>query len=134
MKIFIVGAGEVGVHIASSLARENHDLVIIERDAKKVARLQSSMDILAVAGDGCDPALLRANGVKGADLFFAVSNDDSANLLAALTARSLGAQKCVVRLGNPSLNSRKLDRVNFDWDDIHYYHTSEPVENESSAE
>jgi trk system potassium uptake protein TrkA len=108
MKIFIVGAGEVGVHIASSLALENHDLVIIERDAKKVARLQSSMDILAVAGDGCDPALLRANGVKGADLFFAVSNDDSANLLAALTARSLGAQKCVVRLGNPSLGSNPL--------------------------
>ena len=31
MKIFIVGAGEVGVHIASSLIREFHDLVIIER-------------------------------------------------------------------------------------------------------
>ena len=57
MKIFIVGAGEVGVHIASSLLRENHDLVVIERDPKKVARLQSSMDILAVAGDGCDPGI-----------------------------------------------------------------------------
>ena len=80
MKIFIVGAGEVGVHIASSLARENHDLVVIERDSKKVSSMQSSMDILAVAGDGCDPGLLRANGVDEADLFFAVSNDDAANL------------------------------------------------------
>ena len=53
MKIVIVGAGEVGVHIASSLVREGHDLVVIDRDAAKVSQLQSSMDILAVVGDGC---------------------------------------------------------------------------------
>ena len=101
MRIFIVGAGEVGVHIASSLVREDHDLVVIERDAKKVAKLQSSMDILAVAGDGCNPEILKAHGIANADLFFAVSNDDSTNLLSALTARSLGAQRCVVRIGEP---------------------------------
>ena len=50
MKIAIVGAGEVGVHIASSLRTEGHDLVVIERDGKKVAELQSSLDILAVKG------------------------------------------------------------------------------------
>ena len=103
MRIFIVGAGEVGIHIASSLVREEHDLVVIERDAKKVAHLQSTMDILAVAGDGCDPGILKANGVGTADLFFAVSNDDAANLLAALTARSLGAARAVVRVGKPYL-------------------------------
>ncbi len=108
MKIIIVGAGEVGVHIASSLLRENHDLVVIERDSRKVARLQSSMDILAVAGDGCDPEILREHGACAADLFFAVSNDDSANLLAALTARSLGTAKCVVRLGNPRMGANPL--------------------------
>jgi trk system potassium uptake protein TrkA len=103
MKIFIVGAGEVGVHIAASLIREEHDLVVIERDPKKVAHLQRTMDILAVAGDGCDPRILKAHGVGNADLFFAVSNDDAANLLAALTARSLGAARAVVRVGRPYL-------------------------------
>jgi trk system potassium uptake protein TrkA len=103
MRIFIVGAGEVGVHIASSLVREEHDLVVIERDSQKVAHLQSTMDILAVAGDGCDPQILNANGIAVADLFFAVSDDDAANLLAALTARSLGAKRAVVRVGKPYL-------------------------------
>ena len=41
----------------------------------------------AVAGDGCNPRILRDRGVSSADLFFAVSNDDAANMLAALTAR-----------------------------------------------
>ncbi len=110
MKIFIVGAGEVGIHIASSLERERHDLVVIEKDADKVSRLQTSMDILAVQGDGCDQGLLRAHGVEEADLFFAVSNVDSANLLAALTARSMGAKRCVVRVGNPALGRSPLVR------------------------
>lgn len=109
MRIFIVGAGEVGVHIASSLAREGrHDLVVIERDPAKVERLQSSLDLLAVLGDGCNPAILESNGVRGADLFFAVSNDDAANLLAASTARSLGAGRCIVRIGQPYLGASPM--------------------------
>jgi trk system potassium uptake protein TrkA len=110
MKIFIVGAGEVGIHIASSLVREGHDLVVIERDAKKVESLQRSMDILAVAGDGCNPKLLRTHGAGDADLFFAVSNNDAVNLLSALTARSMGAKRSVVRVGNPELGKNPLLR------------------------
>ena len=103
MRIFIVGAGEVGIHIASSLVREGHDLVVIERDPEKVARLQSSMDILAVAGDGCNPVILKAHRVGDADLFFAVSNNDAVNLLSALTARAYGCKRAVVRVGDPRL-------------------------------
>ena len=108
VKIFIVGAGEVGYHIASSLRDEGHDLVVIERDPERVAELQNSMDILAVAGDGCNPALLKDHGISGADLFFAVSNNDPVNLLSALTARSLGAETCVVRVGDPRLGNSPL--------------------------
>jgi len=107
MKIVIVGAGEVGMHIASSLRHEGHDLVLVEREAKKVAELESTLDILAVRGDGCNPGLLREHGAD-ADLFFAVSNDDAVNLLSALTARSLGAGRCVVRVGNPALGKNPL--------------------------
>lgn len=108
MRIFIVGAGEVGIHIASSLVREGHDLVVIEKDPKKVASLHRSMDILAVAGDGCNPRLLKANGAGDADLFFAVSNNDAVNLLSALTARKMGAARCVVRVGDPELGGSPL--------------------------
>lgn len=99
MRIFIVGAGEVGLHIATSLVKEGHDLVVIERAPEKVAQLHGTMDVLAVAGDGCNPEILRKNGIQDADLYFAVSNDDSANLLGALTAKAMGAERCVVRVG-----------------------------------
>ncbi len=101
MKIFIVGAGEVGVHIAASLTREGHDLVVIERDREKVRKLQTQLDVLVVSGDGCNPTLLESHGVQAADLFFSVSNEDASNLLSAMTARALGASRAVVRLGQP---------------------------------
>jgi len=108
MKVLIVGAGEVGIHIAQSLVREGHDLVMIEREAKKVAHLQSTMDVLAVCGDGCNPRTLREHGVADADLFFAVSDKDAVNLLAALTARELGARRAVVRVSDPDLGRNPL--------------------------
>jgi trk system potassium uptake protein TrkA len=111
MRIFIVGAGEVGLHIASSLAGEGHDLVVVERDEAKVAELQSSLDVMAIVGDGCDPEILRARRVADADLFFAVSNDDAANLLAALTAKKMGAARCVVRVGSPFHGENPLLRA-----------------------
>lgn len=101
MKVFIVGVGEVGFHIARSLSEEGHDLVVIELDPEKVQRLQSELDVLAVNGDGCDPAILEEHGVKDAELFFAVSDNDPANLLVALTARKMGARRCVARVGEP---------------------------------
>ena len=110
MRIFIVGAGEVGIHIASSLVLEGHDLVIIERDAKKVADLQSSMDLLAVHGDGCNPLVLKKHGIDGADLLFAVSDNDAVNVLASITARSLGVKQAVVRVGNPDMGKNPLVR------------------------
>jgi trk system potassium uptake protein TrkA len=108
MRIFIVGAGQVGYHIASSLVEDDHDLVIIEKSAEKAKEIHSSLDALAVTGDGCDPTLLKQQHIDSADLFFAVSNNDAANLLAALTARKLGAKKCVVRLGDPKYGRNPL--------------------------
>ena len=110
MRIFIVGAGEVGIHIASSLVREGHDLVVVEKDPNKVADLQSSMDLLAVRGDGCNPRLLKQHGIDNADLLFAVSNDDATNILASLTARAMGVKQAVVRVGNPDMGKNPLVR------------------------
>ncbi len=108
MRIFIVGAGEVGIHIASSLVLEGHDLVIVERDAKKVADLQKSMDLLAVRGNGCNPRLLKKHGIDSADLMFAVSDNDAVNILSSITARAIGVKQAVVRIGNPDMGKNPL--------------------------
>ena len=108
MHIFIVGAGEVGFHIARSLVPEGHDLVVVEADPDHAQKVQAELDVMAVQGDGCDPHLLKHHGVENADLFFSVSDSDAVNLLAALTARGLGAKQCIARLGNPQYGQNPL--------------------------
>jgi trk system potassium uptake protein TrkA len=108
MRIFILGAGEVGFHIATSLVHEGHDLVVIDDDPDQTQRVQSSLDVMAVQGDGCQSHLLRQYDVGNADLFFSVTNIDAVNLLAALTARKMGASKCIARIGNPEHGENPL--------------------------
>lgn len=108
MKIFIIGAGEVGFHIASSLAREGHDLVIMDRDGRRARELQSQLDVLVVHADGCDAGMLDQHGISEADIVFTVSNNDAANLLASISARRMGADRCVVRLGQPHYRRNPL--------------------------
>ena len=51
MRIVIVGAGEVGSNIASTLA-STHEVVVIDRDPERVEELTYSLDVLAKEGDG----------------------------------------------------------------------------------
>ena len=45
MKIIIIGAGEVGYHIASRLAYENKDVVVIDKDPDAIKRISDDIDV-----------------------------------------------------------------------------------------
>ena len=48
MKIVIIGAGEVGFHIASRLARENKNVVMIDNDPEAIRRITDSLDVQCI--------------------------------------------------------------------------------------
>ena len=48
MNIVIVGAGEVGTHIASQLVAEQKDVVIIEKDPESAARASSMVCLIVL--------------------------------------------------------------------------------------
>lgn len=50
MKVVIVGAGEVGTHLAKMLSKENHDIVLMDEDANKLYHISSQVDLLTVTG------------------------------------------------------------------------------------
>ncbi len=89
MKIVIVGAGEVGFHIASRLALEKKDVVVIDKNADALRRVFENLDVQAIQGCGSSPAILEEAGIKGADILLAVTDSDETNLVAALFANIL---------------------------------------------
>jgi trk system potassium uptake protein TrkA len=62
MSIIIIGAGEVGYHLAYRLSREKKEVVVIDRDLEKVRRVQNTLDVQAIHGSGGNLSLLRQAG------------------------------------------------------------------------
>ena len=89
MKIVIVGAGEVGFHIASRLALENKDVVVIDSNSDSLKRLSESIDVQTVTGSGSSPAILEDAGIREAEIMLAVTDSDEVNLVACLMADTL---------------------------------------------
>ena len=100
MKIVIAGAGHVGIHLAKLLAGENQDIVLIDESPEKLARLDSSFDLLTIQESPVSLHGLKEAGAGSADLFVAVTTDESRNLISAQLAHHLGAKKTVARINN----------------------------------
>ncbi len=105
MKVIIIGAGEVGFHIASRLALENKDVVVIDTNAEALRRVSESLDVHAVTGSGSSPMVLEEAGLKSAEILLAVTDSDEANLVACLVADIVSpTTKKLARIRNSSFD------------------------------
>jgi trk system potassium uptake protein TrkA len=86
LKVVIVGAGEVGFHIAGQLALENKDVLVIDKNAAALRRVSDSLDVQVFQGSGSSPDILNEAGLRKADILLAVTDSDEANLVACLMA------------------------------------------------
>lgn len=108
MKVLIVGAGEVGFHIASRLSVENKDVVVIDRNQDALRRVTDHTDVQIVVGSGSSPSVLEEAGIRDAEIMLAVTDSDEANLVACL----------VTNIISPA--TKKLARIRHaDFDDYH---------------
>ncbi len=95
----VMGAGEVGFHLARTLSQEGHNVMVIDLDPSLQERVEEAMDVGVVVGNGAHVPVLEAAKVRDCDLFMAVSSSDESNLAASVLAKSLGAKRSVVRVG-----------------------------------
>ena len=86
MKVIIIGAGEVGYHIASRLSTENKNVVVIDKSASALQRVNDNLDVQTINGSGSSPLDLETAGLKEADILLAVTDSDETNLVACLIA------------------------------------------------
>ena len=93
MKIIIAGAGAVGTHLAKLLSREKQDIILMDDDEEKLSTLSSNFDLMTVTASPSSISGLKEVGIKEADLFIAVTPDESRNMTACMLATNLGARK-----------------------------------------
>jgi trk system potassium uptake protein TrkA len=100
MKIIIAGAGAVGTHLAKLLSRERQDIILIDDNEEKLSALGSNFDLMTVCASPSSISGLKEVGASEADLFIAVTPDESRNMTACMIASNLGAKKTVARIDN----------------------------------
>jgi trk/ktr system potassium uptake protein len=97
LRIVIVGAGEVGFHIAKKLSSENKDVVLVEINEERVRRVQQILDVQVIHGKGSSPSVLRQAGLESAEIIIAVTDSDETNIVACLIAQAIS--KNIIRVG-----------------------------------
>ncbi len=111
MRVIVVGAGEVGTHVAQLLSREGNDVVVIECSAARIAQIDKLLDVSIVHGSATDPELMRAAGIREADLLVAATSIDEVNLVASLIAKIEGVERRVVRIESPGLRGSRAQQL-----------------------
>lgn len=108
MKIIIIGAGEVGFHIAKKLSQENKDVVLVEKDESRARRVRELLDVQVIQGKGSSPSVLGETGLASAEIMIAVTDSDETNIVACLIAQTLSKNIIrVARLRDPEYRGEK---------------------------
>ncbi|NLZ55515.1 MAG: Trk system potassium transporter TrkA [Clostridiaceae bacterium] len=101
MNIVIVGAGKVGETLCVDLVAEQHDIVLIDLDEERLEHMIAIADITGVVGNGALYDIQQEAGVASCDVFIAVTPSDETNIIAAITAHTLGARHVIARVRSP---------------------------------
>jgi trk system potassium uptake protein TrkA len=95
-RIMIAGGGLIGAGLAKQL-EHNHNVKLIEFNPERAKFLSAHLDkTIVFQGDASDQELLMEENVDQVDAFIALTNDDEANIMAAMLAKRLGAKKTMV--------------------------------------
>ena len=102
MKIIIIGAGEVGYHIAKSLYQTN-DVIIVDLNEDACDRADE-LDVHVIHGNGANVSILH-DVLEDADLLVAVTGSDEVNIVSCMACKLIVEDKdklkTVARVSNP---------------------------------
>jgi len=100
MKVIILGAGEVGFHIAKQLISEQKDVILIDNNQDRVKFVSEHLDCMVILGDGTNPNVLKEAECEKADFFVAVTSSDEVNMIASMLISQENGKKItkIVRL------------------------------------
>ena len=109
MKIIVAGGGKIGDSLVRQLAKEGHDLTLIDQDPQVLRTTVERVDAMGVEGNCASKAVLLQAGVEDADLLIAVTKADEVNLLCCMTAHGINKKiHTIARIRNPEYSEQVM--------------------------
>ena len=102
MYVIVAGGGKVGYYLTKTLVNEGYEVLLIEKNPKKVQVYGERFGSVVLEGDAAELATLEAAGAARADVVIAVTGDDEDNLVICQTAKKLfNVPRTIARVNNP---------------------------------
>ena len=103
MYILIGGGGQVGYYLARELIKQDHEVLLLDKDSHRVSQLSLELGAAVARGDACEARTLESVGCERADMVIAVTGDDEDNLVICQVAKErFGRDKTIARVNNPA--------------------------------
>ena len=114
MYIIVGGGGQVGYYLARELIAQEHEVLVIEKDGRRVDLITNELGNVVFKGDACEASTLAEVGTARADVVCAVTGDDEDNLVICQVAkRRFGVNRTIARINNPK-NEEIFHRLGID--------------------
>ena len=114
MYVIVGGGGQVGYYLARELIAQDHEVLIVEKDQRRVDLIVSEVGNIVHRGDACEASTLRDIGAGRADVVCAVTGDDEDNLvICQLAKKHFGVGRAIARINNPK-NEEIFRRLGID--------------------
>jgi trk system potassium uptake protein TrkA len=101
-RVIIAGGGQIGAGLARAL-EQKYRVRLIEQSRQRCLELSESLDkTIVLSGDASERELLLEENIENTDVFCALTNEDEANIMSSMLAKSLGARKVISLVNNPA--------------------------------
>jgi len=111
--VIICGYGRIGVMLARDLAAAGTPLIVLERNADRLAEAEAAGHLI-ISGDATEEDVLVRAGVVRAQTLATVLPDDAANVFITLSARSLSPGIEIIARGEVPSTESKLRQAGAD--------------------
>ena len=102
MNIVILGCGRVGSTFARLMYRDGHTVTVIDMQSESFRRLGTRFKGNRIVGNGIDEDVLKRAGVAEAEVFFAATQGDNRNIMAAQMAQHIfSVPRVIARIYDP---------------------------------
>ena len=105
MRVVLIGASGLAMATVGEMLEAGHEVVVVDKDKQVIEKLDDKFDCTFYCGDGAKPSVLKEVDPGNTDLLLCLSDDDTANVLAAVVAKSMDFSRVVLRLEDTELLS-----------------------------
>lgn len=103
-RAFVVGGSRIGLQVAQNLERLQFHVKLVEKDESRCYQLAEELDKAVVLNtEGLDVHTLVDEGLKEADVFIAVTENDQTNILTCLLAKQHHVRRTLALVSQPEL-------------------------------